>query len=380
MKQRLIYILKHNIFIQKLYKLIMGFAFRLIALFVKTDPNLILFSSFMGSNFNDSPKEIYDVLVQQTADRYRCVWAFAHPEDFPHLETVKIDSWAYFLTAMKAKYWVTNTNVERGLTFKKKNQVYLNTWHGIALKYIGNDCPGRKDYNFDTVDYLCVSGDYDEQVFRTAFRAKADSYLRCGMPRNDALWCAGEQQKAEARAKLDIPAGKKVILYAPTWRDSVDGGKTYAIKPPIDFDKWQQVLGEDYILLFRAHHLTTKVMDVQFNEFIVDMSNYLDVNTLMLAADLLITDYSAIAFDYSILCRPILIFAYDYEEYLAQRGTYFDIDQQYPSPSCRTEDELLQRLRALDYVTETEKTRIFRDMFIQYGGDATQQCVNALLQ
>ena len=88
------------------------------------------------------------------------------------METVKIDAPAYFKMALKAKYWITNTNIERGLKFKKKSQVYLNTWHGIALKYIGNDCPGRKDYNFDTLDYLTVSGDYDERVFKSAFNAR----------------------------------------------------------------------------------------------------------------------------------------------------------------------------------------------------------------
>ena len=113
----------------------------------------------------------------------------------------------------------------------------MNTWHGIALKYIGNDCPGRKDYNFDTLDYLTVSGDHDERVFKSAFNARESSYLRCGMPRNEELWFADENKKSAMRKKLGISEGKKVILYAPTWRESTDGGKSYAIKPPIHFDE-----------------------------------------------------------------------------------------------------------------------------------------------
>ena len=105
----------------------------------------------------------------------------------------------------------------------------MNTWHGIALKYIGNDCPGRKDYNFDTLDYLTVSGDYDERVFKSAFNARESSYLRCGMPRNEELWLADENKMVAMRKKLGIPESKKVILYAPTWRESTDGGKSYAI-------------------------------------------------------------------------------------------------------------------------------------------------------
>ena len=379
MKQRLIYLLKHNMMLQRIYKICMSLVFRFLGLFIPTDPKLVLFSSFMGSKFNDSPKEIYDHMQCHSGFfGYRCVWAFEKPEDYPRLITVKIDTLRYFITALKAKYWVTNTNIERGLSFKKNSTVYLNTWHGIALKKIGNDCPGRKDYDFKSVDYLCVSGSHDEQVFRTAFNANADSYLRCGMPRNDALWSATPEQKTACRNNLGIPSGKKVILYAPTWRDSVDGGRSYAIKPPIDFTRWKTLLSEEYVVLFRAHHITTKVLDVQFDDFVVDMSAYPDVNELMIAADLLITDYSAIAFDYSILCRPILCYAYDYETYLAERGTYFEIDGRYPEKSCRTEEELLQRIRTLEYAQASERTRAFRDAFMMYGGNAAEKCVEAL--
>ena len=159
MRDRLIYILKHSPLIQKLYVVVMSFVFRLWGAAVKTDEQLVLFVSFMGKCFNDSPMVLFDYMqAHPEYQRYRYVWAFEHPENYPQLETVKIDTPAYFKMALRAKYWITNTNIERGLKFKKKDQVYLNTWHGIALKYIGNDCPGRKDYNFDTVNYITVSG------------------------------------------------------------------------------------------------------------------------------------------------------------------------------------------------------------------------------
>lgn len=380
MKQRLVYILKHNSILQKIYRVCMSMAFRVLGLFVSTDENLVLISSFMGSKLNDSPKAMYDYIrANPEYDNLKCIWAFEHPEKYPELDTVKIDTPAYFITALKAKYWITNTNIERGLSFKKKKTVYLNTWHGIALKKIGNDCPGRKDYNFKTVDYLCVSGEYDERVFKSAFNADEKSYLRCGMPRNDELWSATEEQRVALREKLNVPQGKKVILYAPTWRDSVDGGKSYQIKPPIDFDRWKTELGDKYVVLFRAHHITTKVLDVLFDDFIRDVSDYPDVNELMIASDLLITDYSAIAFDYSILCRPILCYAYDYDTYLADRGTYFDMDEKYPNKSFKTEDQLLNHIKSLDFEQESAKTERFRNGFIEYRADSTKTCVEALL-
>lgn len=381
MRQRLIYILKHNSFLQAVYRVVMSLAFRFLGLFIPVNDHLIIFVSFMGMGFNDSPKTIYEYLKSHPEYKdYKCVWAFEHPDKYPDLNTVIIDSFAYFRTALKAKYWVTNTNIERGLKFKKKSQIYLNTWHGIALKYIGNDVKGRKDFNFKTVDHLVVSGDYDEKVFKSAFSADPASYLKCGMPRNEELWLVTEEQKKAMREKLSIPADKKVILYAPTWRDSTDGGKSYEIKPPIHFDTWKKELGDEYVVLFRAHHQTTKVLGVQYDEFVRDASDYPAVNDLMIAADLLITDYSAIAFDYSVLCRPIFCYAYDYESYLAERGTYFDIDEKYPNKSCRTEDELLNRIKSIDYETECANTKRFRDDFIQYGVGATEACVKALFE
>ena len=379
MRQRLIYILKHNAAIQSIYRVVMSFVFRVWGLFVKTDDNLVLFVSFMGLNFNDSPKTIYDFMkAHPEYQQYHCIWAFEDPSKFPDLETVKIDTPAYFKTALKAKYWITNTNIERGLRFKKKNQKYLNTWHGIALKYIGNDVAGRNDFNFDTVDYLCVCGAYDERVYKSAFRAKENSYLRCGLPRNEELWGVNNEKKAQMRAKLDIPVDKKVILYAPTWRESTDGGKSYAIKPPIHFDEWEKELGEEYVILFRAHHQTTKVLNVQYNDFVRSASTYPEVNDLMIAADILITDYSAIVFDFSILCRPIFCYAYDYDSYLVDRGTYFNIDDYYPNKSCRTEAELLSRIKNIDYEKECINTKLFREKFIQYKDLSTKTCVEAM--
>ena len=379
MRQRLVYILKHNSIIQKAYRIIMSLIFQIWGIFVPVDNKLVVFVSFMGMGFNDSPKVIYEYMQSHPDYKdYRCIWAFEHPEKYRDLETVKIDSIQYFKTVLKAKYWITNTNIERGLKFKKNSQVYLNTWHGVALKHIGNDCPGRKDYNFNTVDYLVVSGDHDEKVWKSAFNANPETYLRCGMPRNEELWQASEQSVLNARRKLGIPDNKKVILYAPTWRESTNGGKSYDITPPVHFGLWKEQLGKEYIVLFRAHHQTTKVIGVQFDDFIWDESDYPAVNDLMLAADILVTDYSAIAFDYSILCRPIFCFAYDYETYLAERGTYFEVDEKYPNKSCRTETELLERLKKMNYEVDCVNSLRFRDEFIKYGTGATEACIKAI--
>ena len=111
MRQRLIYILKHNAAVQAVYCVVMSFVLRVMGLFIKTDDHLVLFVSFMGKNFNDSPKAIYDYMkAHQEYSGYRSIWAFEDPSKFPDLETVKIDTPAYFKTALKAKYWRPGTH------------------------------------------------------------------------------------------------------------------------------------------------------------------------------------------------------------------------------------------------------------------------------
>ncbi len=378
-RQRLIYLLKHNSLAQRLYRIVFNFMFRFIGLFVKTDPNLVLFISLMGSRFNDSPRSIFEYINNNDDySKYRCVWAFERPDEYPNVPSVKIDTPKYFYMLLKAGFWVSNTNIQRGLSFKKKKTKWIYTCHGTAIKLCGNDCPGRKDFDYSKVNVICVQSKFDEMVMKRGFKARDESFLECGRPCSDVLFHASDKDYKYFREKLGIPKSKKVILYAPTWRDSLDGGATYAIKPPIDFTRWERELGKDYVILFRAHHITTKILNVSFSEFVRDVSTYPEVNELLIASDILISDYSAILTDFAILERPILCFAYDYDEYLLKRGTYFELDKEMPNKPCRTEDELLYRIQNLDYDKESVNTGLFRRKFIEFGGNATELAVQAL--
>lgn len=357
----------------------MSLVFKFIGLFIHTDNELILFVSFSGKKFGDSPKVIYD-LMQNDLDfkKYRKIWAFEDPNAYPEINSVKIDTLKYFITAIKAKYWITDTNIERGLHFKKKNTLYLNTWHGTAMKKIGNDSNNRREYNFNNIDYFTVQGEYDEFVFKSALGISEKSILKCGLPRNDVLWNADKTKYQNIREKLFLHYDKTVILYAPTWRDSKDNGKTYSLDLPIDFNKWKDKLGDNYIVLFRSHILTTDVTGINESNFVIDVSDYEDVNDLLIVSDILITDYSSIAFDYAILNRPILCYAYDYLEYIKHSGLYFDLNKKLPSEIIKTEDELIERILNLDFIEEREKTLRFRKEFVNYGGNAATECIKVL--
>jgi CDP-glycerol glycerophosphotransferase len=383
MKSKIEYILKHNIFIQQSYKIIMSRFFRLIGLFVKTDPDLILFNSFGGRKYNDSPKIIFEYMIRhELYKNLRFVWAFENPGDFdlPKAEKIKIDSWKYFITSLKAKYWVSSVNIERGLKYKKKNTRYLNSWHGAGTKKIGNAVDGRNDFDYSNVNVMLVQSNYEKGIFRKDFLVKDENFLLSGFPRGDELFHTSKNQIAEYKKNLGIPEEKKVILYAPTWRESKNKGLSYDLKPPINIEKWREKLQDDYVILFRTHAFTTKVLNLKFDDFIRDTSSYDNLNHLLLISDILITDYSTIVFDYSILEKPFLCFGYDYDEYKRERGFYIDLETEYPCGVQSSENDILNLVQNMNYPEQSKKVKQFKTKYIEAGGNATELAVEKLMR
>ena len=340
LKKRIEYILKHNTGIQFFYKHCMSALFRIIGLFVRTDNSLVLFNSFGGKKYNDSPRVLFEAMLQDNSFRdYHFVWAFEEPDKYhlPNAKSIKIDSLVYFITALKAKVWISSVNIERGLHFKKKSTVYLNTWHGAGTKKIGNACDGRKDYDFSSVDMMLVQSDFERDIFIRDFQCDPKAIRMIGFPRNDELFHITARRKEEIKKQFNIPYDKKVILYAPTWRDSKDGGLSYEFNPPIQMGKWKAALSNDYVMLFRMHTFTTR-FEMTYDEFARDVSTYENLNHVLAITDVLITDYSTIVYDASIVGIPFICFGFDYDTYREERGFYYDLNEVYPGGVLKTED------------------------------------------
>jgi CDP-glycerol glycerophosphotransferase len=382
MIKRIEFTLKNNLIIQYFYKRVFSFIFRFIGLFIKTEPNLILFNSFGGKKYNDSPKVIFEQLLNHpTSKKLKLVWALENPDNFdiPNAIKIEINSFKYFIIALKAKYWVSSVNIERGLKFKKDNTIYLNTWHGAGTKKIGNAVSKRKDYDFSNVNYLLVQSNFEKNIFINDFGAIEENFLLSGFPRSDELFKTEKKQIDIYKRKLKIPKDKKIILYAPTWRESKNNGSSYDLNIPLDIKKWQEKLTDEYVILFRTHTFTTNILNLKFNDLIIDVSDYPNVNHLLLISDILITDYSTIVFDYSILEKPFLCFGYDYKEYQNERGLYIDLEKEYPNGVQKTEDEILELILNMNYEKECEKTREFKSKYIEAGGNATELAIKSLL-
>lgn len=380
-RARLDYWIKHSAAAQRLYKALGSAFFRALGRLIPTDPHLALFSAH-GRGYNDSPRTLYKAMQRDP----RCkgltyVWALEDPSQAPPgCRAVRPDTPAYFKAALAARYWITCVNIERGLSFKKKGTIYLNTWHGTPIKTVGNAAGGRKDYDFSNIDLFCCAGEYERQIYLRDFGVRPQAILESGLPRNDALYAPGEEQARAARRRLGIPAKARVILYAPTWRDSADHGDSYVVKPPVDMEKWKAALGRDTLILVRAHAYTNRLMGIAFDRQVRDVTAYPEVNDLLLAADVLVSDYSAIFMDYAILEKPMVCFGYDYEEYRASRGLYLDLDQALPGGVMRSQEEVLNRLTHMDLEAERAKTRAFKNAYLQWGGRATRICLDALLE
>lgn len=382
MRDRFIYILKHSKRIQFLYRKIMSNVFQFIGVFVKQDEKLILFSSFAGKKFNDSPKVLYDAIcVDPRYAGYRLVWAFEHPDNFnlPRGEKVKIDTLTYFLTALKAKIWICSVNIERGLSFKKKDAIYINTWHGAGTKKIGNACAGRNDYDFSSVDMMLVQSQFEQEIFERDFRCRPDAIRIVGFPRNDELFTiASDSNKIEKlRRQFEIPEGKKVILYAPTWRDSKDGGLSYKFESPINVKKWKEQLSGEYVMLFRMHTFTT-IFDMKYDEFARNVSSYDNLNHILAISNVVITDYSTIVYDSAVARKPFVCWGFDYDRYYEERGFYFDLNVEYPGGVLKTEDEVIARVKSVINGADADKYEAFRKKYIEAGGDSVSKIMGEL--
>lgn len=379
-RQKLDYILKHTVWIYTIFKCTLSVFFKFIGLFVHLDQRAVMFSGH-GRKYNDSPRAIYEYMLSH--DEYsglRYYWALEDPDqvDIPGKCTkVKTDTFNYFILTLKCKYWITCVNIERGLKYKKKKTIYLNTWHGTPIKSIAGD-DNRKNDDFSYIDYFCVSGEFEKKIFQEVFSVKEEHMLYTGLPRNDELYYVSKDEISEIKNKLNIPEGKRVVLYAPTWRDSTDGGKTYGMKPPINIKRWEKVLGEDCVLLLRTHPYTNKLLGIEFNDFIRDYTNYPAINDLLKVSDILVSDYSATIFDFSILERPIICFGYDYDEYKKNRGFSLDAETELPGGILKSEEEVLDRIVNCDYKKASEETIKFKNKYLEYGGNATETCVKIM--
>ena len=384
MSNKIKWILKGSKTAYFLYNRILSAFLHFWGLFLRIDKKLILINSYGGAKYDDSPRVIYEYMRNNPRyKKYKIVWAFDElPSDAPKdIQWVKNNSFEYFKTALKAKYWVTNSSLERGLKFRKKNTIEINTWHGSALKKMGYDTgENTKKFKVSVPNIFYCQSKYDKETFVRAFKYPESCMRIVGLPRNDELAHVTNKQIADIRKKLDIPKNKKIILYAPTFRDYATDTKGNYLAPPFNVEKWRKALSKDYIILFRAHYAVSKVANIKYDDFIKDATTYENLNELMMASDILVSDYSSIMIDYSILERPIFAYGYDLEEYDKKRGLYFDLNKTLPNGIQKTEDEIIHKIKTINPVEQKKRTVKFKKRFVEKYGHAAEYVDEVILK
>lgn len=387
-KKKLIDLLKGNRFIYNIYYYTMSCILSILGFIIKANKKEILFLCYGGRKYGDNIKPIYEKLLKDKRfSKWRFVWAFRKPDQIELPENsrsikCKVDSFCFYFYALRSKCWITNVSMQRGLNFKNKGTLYVNTWHGVPLKLIGEDI--RKGSSFkinktEEFDLILSEGIYDARISETAFKVNPSQVKITGYPRNDVMFINPKVAEKRVHDFLKIGYEKKIILYAPTFRDynknSWDG---FTFDMRLSPKKFNKLLGDEYVLLVREHGMIENNSNSRFGY--MDVTTYPNVEDLLVAADILITDYSGIMFDYSLLEKPIICFIYDIEKYKDKRGFYVDLETFLPFKKCYTEDELYKIIKNLDYENACHLSKEFKEKCGLIENNATEKAVDAIYE
>ena len=363
--------------------------------FVPVKDDLIVFESNVGKSVSDSPKFIYDELKKRN-NKYKIVWVSnkQYPFNDPNVITIKRLSFEYYYYLSRAKYWINNQNFPSYIT-KSKNTIYIQTWHGTPLKKMLNDVEvfkGRdKEYKervnnaIKYWDYLISPSPYASQCFKSAFDFKKE-ILEIGYPRNDIFYSENkvnlEEKRKLIKQNLGIQDNRKIILYAPTFRDDeINRAKKHIIDLKLDLQKMKENFASEYILILRPHIIISNALklDNSLENFVINGANYNEISDLYLISDICITDYSSVMFDYANTGKPLLFFTYDLEYYKEQlRGFYFDFEKEAPGPLIKDNETLVEAIKNINNLKYQyqDKYNQFYDRFCTFEtGEAAKKIV-----
>ncbi len=341
---------------------------------IKIDEKTIMFCVFNGKSYTCSPKAIYEYMIKsEEYKEYKFIWAFKSVEKYNFLEknrntkVVKMNSKEYKKYLAKAKYWIFNYKIPDYL-YPKKEQVFVQCWHGTPLKRLGCDLEHfdnvlntmegmKKRYKIEAskFSYFISPSKFASEKFISAWNlkeiGKENIIIEEGYPRNDFLYNYTEQDVDKIKKELGIEKEtRKIILYAPTYRsDQHETGVGYTYKEEVDFSRLQEEIGDKYIILFRPHYFIANSFDFEkYNGFVYNVSEIDDINELYIISDMLITDYSSVFFDYANLKRPMIFYMYDLEHYKDEsNGFYIDL-KELPGNIVKTQEDLEKEILALD--------------------------------
>jgi CDP-glycerol glycerophosphotransferase len=349
-----------------------------------------VYHSFEG-RFSDSPRALFEGLIAR-GEQHDHLWLTdaGHAHGFPDgVATEQFGSEAAIAALEAADVVIANTHTDVQWR-KRPGAVYLQTWHGTPLKRIHHDVlwapEGRLERlsrDVEQWDMLISPNSFSTPLLRQAFRFDGE-LAETGYPRNDVLNSPHRDElRAQLRERLGIGEGETAVLYAPTWRDDVvfsePGGK---VPLALDADAFLGALGDGHHLLLRLHPLMSGHLSPIAHPAVHELSDHPDVRDLYLAADVLVTDYSSVMFDFAVTGKPMVFYTYDLADYRDRlRGFYFDFGPEAPGPLVETTAEVAAAVADLDGLAErcAERYATFRARFCHLeDGRATERVLRLL--
>lgn len=355
----------------------------------------VMYASFNGRQFSDSPRAVYEELVRRGSDLEH-LWVVQDGQASVPDGATALRCWSkeWYAALGESRYIVWNSHLPHWIE-RREGQVIVQTWHGTPLKRIAHDIDSvqfaDRQYLAKVAQetphwsFLVSPNRFSTPIMKRAFAFDGE-ILESGYPRNDLLRAAGQEERARAvRDRIGLPEGKRVVLYAPTWRDDqfYQAGH-YKFDLRIDLEDARRRLGDDHVLLVRKHANIVDSVPGAGDGFVFDVSDYPEIGELFLISDILITDYSSLMFDFANTGRPMLFFTYDLDHYRDRlRGFYFDFEEKAPGPLIHTSEDLVTALRDIDGTADryADAYRAFQDLFCDLDdGHAADRVIDRMVQ
>ena len=331
----------------------------------RVQSHTVLYESFYGRGMLCNPLAIFNVLLHDPKYKhFKHIWVLddlSQHQDliqkykpYKNVRFVQHDTRAYLKALCTAKYLVNNSTF-LSYFVKKPEQVYINTWHGIPLKHMGYDQPHDKVNvantvrNFLQTDYLISANSLMDDMYLKAYKLDGlfeGKILQSGYPRLDTtVHSKREEVVRELRNHgVKVEDGKKIVLYAPTWKGNDFYNPDCDIEDYIALKKQiEQKVGEDYQVLIKVHQVVYKYIKDEIDQYDYIVPATVDANVVLSVADVLISDYSSIFFDYLVTGRPVLFYIPNVNSYKKNRGLNLTLEE-LPGPYTDRSEEIAKWL------------------------------------
>ena len=361
---------------KKFFYFIYSFLFRIYRIFPVKE-NRISFVSPHNAGFNDSLKFVKEEFEKRGLYDYNFVSSNQLGSAKGAFSFFCVN--AYKIATSRFVFLNDNFMPFSNVRFSKKTTV-VQLWHGQGAfkkfglssnlsaqeKTLAKKCSER-------YDYIVVSSKNVSKIYADAFGVSEEKIISCGIPESDLF--ANIKHVGKFRNHYNIPIDKKIVLYAPTFRENFEDDKE--VLTNFSTEKFASELSEEYQLVVRLHPQIHR--DARQTNGAIDATNYDDLNELIIDSDILITDYSSICMEFAYLNKPMIFYAYDLEKYKDERDFYFDYLSYVPGKVVKTMDDLIKTFKTSDF--ETKKTEAFnKQNFDYFDGKSTQRLVNFLLK